>query len=398
MKLLYMSCFDIAGSNGPGVNEYETVRELLRRLGEDVRFVIPKPSRHLPELGPYETQFYYLYSENGGTAATRVLFRKKAMIRAFSAACEDFKPELLLFRPVFCPSGQIRCAELSGVPYVIKTLGKGVMNPFGKRKGLKSAAAPLLLKHNKRLMRRLLGGASAIDVSTTEYVTMFSAMFPEIKDKLHLIENATNTNMFRPMDQAEARERTTLTGFTPIIGYTGGSPYTRGGRQMIESAPLLEKAFPNIGIVIVGPADDRLKKAAAESPCKNHIVLPGKVPYEQVPYYTNSFDVCVSFDTITNIASGGNSSQKVRQYLACGKPVLSSGGINTAFLTENRIGTVINNSDSIEAFAEGAIGLLSLSEVEKRAVCDRATAYATEKMSVRKAFDDRFAIWETCLK
>ena len=69
------------------------------------------------------------------------------------------------------------------------------------------------------------------------------------------------------------------------------------------------------------------------------IRLEGYVPFEKIPQYVNSLDVGVSISIREDRQV--NSELKVRQYLACGKPVVISPGSNEFVLEENFPGLAV---------------------------------------------------------
>lgn len=396
MKILYISGYDISASNGPGVNELETIREMIRILDTDAHFIIPRPTRELSLLNENSNLFTFTNEINRNNCF-RIISNQIGMVKACRTTLRTFHPDILLFRPIFCPAGQLRCARIANVPYVIKTLGIGVFNPTNEKTGIIGIIVKITKKINESLMKKLVINAKAIDVVTTEYIKYFSEKYPEAKGRFFLLENAVNNEMFQPMDKHECRMRCNIEQYDPIIGFTGGDPYTRGGRIMIESAENLVKHYPNIGIVIVGPSDVRLINMAEKSFAANHIVLTGKKPYEMMPIYINAFDVCVSCDSDDYIEQYGNSSQKVRQYLACGKPVISGGGSDTMFIDRNKLGIVLTTPNSTDCFFDAANRLLSLSNNDYDMIRQRALKYVENNLSIHASFANRMAKWEKCL-
>jgi glycosyltransferase involved in cell wall biosynthesis len=162
---------------------------------------------------------------------------------------------------------------------------------------------------------------------------------------------------------------------------------------MIAMAPKLLSQYPSLGIVIVGGGNglDKLRKQADELGIAEHCILPGSVPYEQVPYFVNAFDVGISFDISTRLTNIGNSSQKVRQYIACGKPVVSGIGGNL-FLEQESLGTIVD-PDDIEQITNAVNKWLSLPAREKEAHCHKAANYARKHLSINEALKDRLEFW-----
>ena len=166
--------------------------------------------------------------------------------------------------------------------------------------------------------------------------------------------------------------------------------------QIIEVTPRLSAKYANIGLVILGDGLGLvgLKERAAELGVENHCVFVGQVPFEKVPMYINASDVGVSINLRPDRERA--SELKVRQYLACGKPVVASPSFNE-FLVDEHLGSVVEPHD-IYTIARELDRWLSLSLDEKVEFSDLAFCYARERLSVEGALAMRFAAWQGRLK
>jgi hypothetical protein len=108
--------------------------------------------------------------------------------------------------------------------------------------------------------------------------------------------------------------------------------------------------------------------------------------------YVNSFDIGVALMLVDKMSYTGNSNQKIRQHIACGNPVVVTGGGNT-FIEEQKFGSVIE-CDDINGIIESIDYWLNKSDQEKEAHTKRAADYARCNLSVEKALNDRIRFWE----
>jgi glycosyltransferase involved in cell wall biosynthesis len=196
----------------------------------------------------------------------------------------------------------------------------------------------------------------------------------------------------------DARSRVGLDAFDPIIGYVGGRPWERGGRQMVELAARMKSRHPNLGVVIVGGGDGMLTlKQRSEKLGVDHMcIFTGVVSYDQVPHYINSFDIGFALDLEAKLQVTGNSNQKVRQYLACGKPVVASSGGN-AFLAKENLGSIVEVAD-IDLIEQAVEKWISLTQEERMTYSKRAVDFAHKNLSVTKAVQDRIDFWNSQLE
>lgn len=389
-RILYVSAVDISKGNGPGVNEREFVLALSKRLGDHAFCLIPRPALDLPEL----RSLNLVPIPGAVRGAASFLKMQLGLVRAGTRLLAREKFDLIVFRLSAFPLGQYWLARHAGRPYAIKTLGVGVVEGTKLARGLKGLAARVLHPLNVWLIGRIARGACAVDAPTQSMVDGNRLRLNLDGRRMTVIANAANIDRFRPGDAVVARERLKLGSFDPIIGYTGGHPQRRGGKQMIEIAPRLLEEFPKLGVVIVGGSQDEideLARLASRLQVREHVVLTGRVPFEQIPDYVNAFDVCFSFDEDDALLSKGLSSQKICQALAAGRPVISDNP-DSRFLEDARIGSVADRSNILQV-AQVVNSWLVLSDVERSALRDRASAYAREHLSVQSALERRLRFW-----
>jgi glycosyltransferase involved in cell wall biosynthesis len=371
------------------VNEREFVLALLQAFGDRARIVVPASGETTPELGGDRFVFCRGFAS---VRSPTYLAHQFSQARVVQRLLGESKFDLLIFRLNVLPLAQWWITRRNPqVPYVIKTLGGGVLEALDDRGGeLGRAVQPL----NTLTVRDLVTNALAVDACTPELVTLIGQALGMPTGALRVIENATNTTRFRPADPRAARRACSLEGFDPIVGLVGGEPWNFGGRQLVELAPELLRIFPNLGLVIVGGGSnlDVLRKRAGELGVATNCVIPGLVPYEQVPDYVNSFDIGISLDHASRSARIGTSFQKVRQYVACGKPVISQPGGN-AFLEENDLGSIVPAED-LRRLRDQITRWISLTPEERTAHSRRAAAFAQEHLSVERALQERLEFWE----
>lgn len=100
-----------------------------------------------------------------------------------------------------------------------------------------------------------------------------------------------------------------------IVGFIGGiSDWI--DLQIIEDAA---KQLPNVTFVMIGPVDTNIESIKKQ---KNVIFL-GSKPYNQLPNYIQSFDICLIPFKINKLTKSVNPI-KMYEYLSAGKPIIST--------------------------------------------------------------------------
>jgi glycosyltransferase involved in cell wall biosynthesis len=384
-RVLYISAADVSVGNGPGVNENEFIHALDKALGERAHFLVPEPSEAVDDLPARSLSFCRPHRRYHPRHFPPHVV---SQIRAANRLLRERRFDLLVFRVDVFPFVPLYLIWRHRLPYAIKTLGTGALNALERRSGLVARAlAPL----NRWLLERVVAGALVADTDSELHAMELRRRLRQDARRIVAIDNAVNTGRFFPASREAARRELGLEGLDPLIGYVGSRPWERGGAQLLEAAAKLSARHPRLGVLIVGAGEPvaGMKRRAAELGLAERCHFAGYVPYRRIPHYVNSLDVGVS------ISLGGdrqmNSELKVRQYLACGRPVVISPGGNE-FVTEQGFGSVVEPRD-LDAITRELERWLALGPGERDAFARRAATYMHERLSMAAAIERRLALW-----
>jgi hypothetical protein len=148
-------------------------------------------------------------------------------------------------------------------------------------------------------------------------------------------------------------------------------------------------------VVGTGSDMDRLHERALALRVEECCVIPGLVPYDEVPTSIAALDVGVSFVDPGRHVRTGNAGQKVRQYLAPGRPVVVGQG-GHEFPAEHDLGTSVDDTD-IGAATAAAELWFSLNDEQRETFTERAAAYAAEHLSEAGTLRQRLGHWSRAL-
>ncbi|UCC38730.1 MAG: glycosyltransferase family 4 protein [Candidatus Aminicenantes bacterium] len=177
-------------------------------------------------------------------------------------------------------------------------------------------------------------------------------------EKISIISNGVNLKEFRPINKTEAIEKTGLSQSYCYVGFVGGLFPWHGLDQLVRAAPHILKKKPHARFVIVGSGlmEAELKIMIAKRKLQQQFIFTGIVPFQEVPYYINCFDVCVVF--FKKVRKDPGDPIKLYEYLACGRPVIASNVPGYGDVVESiEAGISVNSEDPI-AIAEGILELL----------------------------------------
>ena len=386
-RLLYFSAVDLAASDGPGTNEFEFTLSLSKRFGRNAWCVVKKPTCRVPHLDHMNTVYMPLPELNSGL---KFLFARLRFAREISRLVRENRIDLVVGRLGNEPFVPWFLQRLFRMKVALKTVGRWWFDGPPR-----SNRDRVVRKVFESLSVSTLKNALAVDAGMEELVEKI-ARLKGVGSRVICIPNAVNTDHFQPAEILPVIPGCDLTGFWPVLGFVGTSPSLRGARQMVQVASSIRVDYPNVAVLVVGWDDgmedvvDSARRLGIVERCH----FPGVVPYGRVPLYVNRMTIGFSFFESWVTRRVGNASQKVRQYLACGMPVISIRE-GHAFLDNEELGSTVDPDNVAEIEIATRKWLKRLSE-DATAIKSRLRQYAVEHLSTEQAMTERLRFWNEC--
>lgn len=141
------------------------------------------------------------------------------------------------------------------------------------------------------------------------------------EDVIFVTGNGTDIDFFHPMN------------ITPLydVGFVGSLDKWQGLEWLVEAIAIVAREIPRIRIAIAGsgPEERLLQEHLEKYSIADQVTFLGNIPYAQVPMIINQFRICVSpkmnfTDRNNPLLSYTYSPLKIRDYAACGKPIIAS--------------------------------------------------------------------------
>lgn len=144
-------------------------------------------------------------------------------------------------------------------------------------------------------------------------------------EKIQVIYNGVDHDVYRPVPTAEARQRLSLSVGVPLIIYVGRLSPEKGVADLLQAFALVRKSAPQCRLLIVGdgPHAEPLRAQADTLGLGDSAVWIGMKPPSEIPLYISAADVlCLAShrEGVPNVILEAN---------ACGTPVVATrvGGV-----------------------------------------------------------------------
>lgn len=163
-----------------------------------------------------------------------------------------------------------------------------------------------------------------------------------VKD-ITVIPNGVDTRVLKPMQMEEAKNSLGLHGV--VLGYVGSLEHWVDLETVVQAMPDLDATLLVVGPGLFTDYGSTIKKMAEDLGVADRVIFTGAVKYTELSWYISAMDIGLNplkMMKKNEYAAGG----KVFNYLACGRPVLSSRMI----ALERLLGDEIFYYDDVESF------------------------------------------------
>ena len=244
--------------------------------------------------------------------------------------------------------------KMMGIPLVFEINGiafeeqKLMRNKLSM--GTKNVITNALIVYRRHKEILMWSKADAI-ISVTIGIKRYLVQHGVDEDKIWVIGNGANTDLFKPMSQNIARNELGLDSINKYVCFVGNLAPWQGVEYLIQAAPLVLECIPKTKFLIVGDGvmREQLEKMVGKLDLNDDFIFTGMISYEDVPKYINASDVCVAPFISARNEKIGLSPLKLYEYLACGKPVVGSNIMGVGDLLEDsNAGIPFTPEDHIE--------------------------------------------------
>ncbi len=181
------------------------------------------------------------------------------------------------------------------------------------------------LRRIERSQRVLYRSATGILASTVGTAERIQRVYGIPASQVAVQELGTNVEQFAPGDQRAARRQLGLPAGVPILLFAGSFHPQHDLDTVLEAFASLAAGDPQPILVLVGqgPPWERVRERSRSLGLAGRVLMPGRVPYEEVARYFQAADVGLVPLARENIRQrNGCITLKLWDYMAAGLPVV----------------------------------------------------------------------------
>jgi glycosyltransferase involved in cell wall biosynthesis len=234
-----------------------------------------------------------------------------------------------------------QAAKLIGIKSVYEARGLWHYTRLSKEPAYQNTD---MFQYDDLMERMAMSKADAV-VTLSSAMKSLIASWGIADDKIWVIPNAVNTDIFKPHPKATELRKNITTDDTFLIGFIGSITVYEGLEELISACANLKRAGLNLHLAIVGsgPYENEIKTLAAQHDC---VSVHGRIPHDEVTAWYSVFDMC-AYPRRPDIVCQYVPPMKVLEAMAMGIPVLVSNLPPLVEMVDNgNVGTICDTSAS----------------------------------------------------
>lgn len=173
---------------------------------------------------------------------------------------------------------------------------------------------PYHRKHGEQAEKDLMGKVDVV-VANSDFLADYGRKY---NPHSYMVGQGCDISLFQDENNSLEVAEDLLSIPKPIIGYIGALTSLRLDINLMIG---IAKELPKTSLVLIGPEDEAFKNSSLHE-LKNVYFL-GPKPQERLPNYLKGFDVSLNPQLVNDLTIG-NYPRKIDEYLAMGKPTVST--------------------------------------------------------------------------
>lgn len=361
MKILFISEVDLDGMSGQNIATREIVNAFTETPNLELVLICPKPvTEHDLFKNIDKKKFLPKRKARSVIWHIRQQFSMWILLRK---TIKLEKPDLIITRLGSSTIITPIIAWLSKIDYVLLVRGLMNFNYISKVPGT-YYIGELIYKLNARI-------ASTIYVAYSEIKDKLDICRKKEQSKSKVLPNAVDVKKFYPLNKIRARNELNLklTEEDFVIGFAGSIKERHCLKELLNA--VFELKVP-VKVLIMGdgPELENLLRIVKINKMQHNVFFTGYIPHEQLNKYIATCDLMYGVIHPKFVENP----IKCYEYLACGKPIITSEKEEMEFVKINKLGFLIKEVSTKE-INRAIIEAYNYSEDDFSKLSERAVHY-----------------------
>ncbi len=242
-------------------------------------------------------------------------------------------------------------ARVTGTPLLVRVNAANLEEARRDGRGtLWLTVARFWFRWNYRCANRVI----VLTESLKQYLT---ETYGVPNERIRVIGNAVDTNLFQPLSKESCRENLDLNPDEIHLFYVGSFHPQHGMSHLVKILAKLFQKRNDVRAIFAGEGKERstILDMVQSRSLDDRIRLPGRVSDQQLVRYIGASDYCVNpVSPAYRHTTERTFPQKVYEYLACGRPVISLANSDPLqdVLVKRGGGFIVKNPEQPEQAAE----------------------------------------------
>jgi len=217
------------------------------------------------------------------------------------------------------------------------------------------------------IVAKILGWSERYFIKYADEVTYVSELIGEEINKLKLncnktkIPNGANVEKISVLDKEESRRKVKLNEKAKLL-ISIGNTYTDSIGIMLEAFKVALREIPTLKLMLVGEGRIPEKFNGLKIELQASLLITGKKPFSDIPYYLASAD-CLILPMDDNNIEKARFPMRLGDYFCAGRPIVSNAVGEVKYYLEKYNAGLVSDSQDSQALARNIIKAINVSDI-----------------------------------
>ena len=359
MKIVYFNyLYDLYGSSIGSTRKAELLMSELAKLGNDVKiFWMKKQAQTSNSLKTTTHNFLKKRFAKFVHDPKLFLLNIKYIIKEYQILKRE-KPDLIISRLDLYLFSSLFLAKLMKIPIIIEADCPAVYEARQFQKEYWNI--PYLVEYIEKMNLQKSDISICVSNSAKDYFVDKGVS----ESKIRVIANGADIDRFHPLvDSCKVLNKYKSDGKI-IVGFVGSFHFWHGVENLIEVIKKILESNENTVFLMVGdggPMKSTIEDFVNKENFQKRVIMTGYINYEEMPEYISAMNIVLA--PYPGLDFFYYSPVKIFEYMACGKPVVTTRIGQIAEIIENGENGVLCEPDNIQEICLNLLELIKNKEL-----------------------------------